>query len=115
MARSTRPDKEGYLYFAQMPSGYLYGPYSDRGTAAGVLTQLRPSPRPRIYSYAHGGYIDNPDFTAIKRPGKVLKAKLSAFEDAPKVTLRDKYENALAKLARVEQMLHDRGIDIQVD
>jgi hypothetical protein len=117
MARSSRPDAEGYFYFAKMPSGTLFGPYHDRGTAAGVLTQMSQyyrEPR-RIYDYLAGDYIDNPRYNPNALVGEVLKAKLGAFEKAPKLSLHDKYVQAIAKLERLTQMLNDRGIDVDFD
>ena len=107
-------DEEGYVYWAQTPSGYLYGPYTNRGIAAGVLTQVKPySPR-TIYDSRTRTYVPNPNYSDNKDWGKVVKAKLGPFEDAPKLSLRDKYNRAVEKLARIEKMLADRGIDIEV-
>lgn len=115
MPRRIVADEEGFVYFARSPSGYLYGPYGNRGTAAGVATsesRYVPERQPRIYRYPEG-YIDNPNYDP-EATYSVVKAKLGPFEDAPKLSLRDKYQNALDKLARIEKMLADRGIDIEV-
>jgi hypothetical protein len=115
MARCSRPDDEGYYYFAKLHNGWLYGPYTARSTAAGVLTQLSKYSRQpkRIYDYHSGRYIDNPNYDPYAPVGEVLKARLGTFEKAPKLSLREKYQQALVRLARIEQMLNDRGIDVE--
>jgi hypothetical protein len=47
--------------------------------------------------------------------GEVLKAKVGTLEPAPKISLRQKYERAVERLARIEKMLNDRGIDVEID
>ena len=115
MARRFSPDPEGYYYFAKSDSGVVYGPYSSRAVAQGVATQMTPhGVRNEFrYDYHRGGRVPNPAY-APHRVLKVYKTKMNDMEPAPYQTLRQKYESVAKKLARIEKMLADRGIDIEV-
>ena len=120
MARRFSPDAEGYYYFAKSDAGVVYGPYSSRSVAQGVATQMTPWGVRNEFHYRTqpGTYRTvrepNPNY-APHRVLKVYKTKMNDMEPAPYQSLREKYENVAKKLARIEKMLADRGIDIQVD
>jgi len=99
-------DDEGYVYWAQTPGGYLYGPYANRGIAAGVLTQVKPYTPRTIYDSRTRTYVPNPDYPMDQTWGKVVKTKLGPFEDAPKLSLRQKYRAALERIAELEAKLN---------
>ena len=120
MARRVRPDAEGFYYFAKSDAGVLYGPYSSRSVAAGVATQMTPWGIRNEFTYRTipGTYrterTPNPRY-APERVLKVYKSRMADMQEAPYLSLREKYENVAKKLARIEKMLSDRGIDIQFD
>jgi hypothetical protein len=118
MARNSRPDAEGYFYFAKLGNGTLYGPYQQRSVAAGVLTQMNKRywrwQSEYIYDYSTRQRIPNPHYRPGAK-GEVLKAKIGVMESAPWESLQMKYQRTVAKLDRITQMLNDRGIDLEID
>jgi hypothetical protein len=113
--RHITPDEEGYLYFVKTPDGYLYGPYSNRANAANGRGQRKPYVPRALWDYRTRTYVPNPQYGKPEGEWEIVKAKLGPFEAAPKLSLKDKYDQAIAKLDRIARMLNDRGIDVEFD
>jgi len=104
--RRIASDEEGYVYFFQTNSGYLYGPYANRGAAQGVLTveSRYGTPRPTIWDARTRTYVPNPAYDPNNK-GKVVKRKLGPIEDAPRISQKEKLKNATARIAELEAMV----------
>lgn len=103
--RHVVPDEEGYLYWVKTPSGYLYGPYSNRANAANGAGQRKPYVPERIWDYHTRTYIPNPQFGQPTVEWEIVKAKIGEFVPAPKLTLKDKLAKALERIAELEKYL----------
>jgi hypothetical protein len=120
VSRSARPDGEGFYYFAKTADGWLYGPYSLRSTAAGVLTQMdRYARQPKyIFDYRTSTRVLNPRWNPDDPKGEVLKAKVSAMQPAPYESQREKLDKALTQVRKYEEVLarlaERYGIDVEV-
>lgn len=107
--RTVQPDDEGYVYFVKV-RGYTYGPYSTRGTAAGVGTQKSQSwgNRQQIWDSTARRWVRNPDYVVPPTP-EVLRSRLGDMEPAPRLTQAGKLAAALEENRKLRSLLARLG------